>query len=77
VPELVAFAKTAKRDQGIDVAAEFVAMRAAAVTLRDWIVANVPAPTIGPSGYYENQTFTVAQTAPLRTRIATFVATIG
>lgn len=77
VPELAAFAKTAKRDQAIDVAAEFVAMRAAAVSLRDWIVANVPAPTIGARGYYENQVFTVAQTGPLRTRIAAFTATIG
>lgn len=76
VPEIVAFAKTAKRDSEIDVAAEFNAMRTAAISLRDWIVSNVPAPTIGTDGYYTNQTFTVAQTAPLRTRITSFVATI-
>lgn len=77
IPEMASFARTAKRDAGIDVAAEFSAMLTSAIALRDWIVANVPAPTIGSDGYYTNQTFTVAQTAPLRTRIAAFVATIG
>lgn len=77
VPEMVDFARNAKRDQTINVAADFIAMKDSAVSLRDWIVENVPSPTIGTDGYYQNQSFTVGQTAQLRTRIATFTATIA
>lgn len=85
-PGLAAYAQQQFNDPTLDVAAEFGAMRAAAVKLRDWIHANFPRDaatgavlvrTYDVNGVPTELTFPSAVLAEFRTRCDTFLATIG
>lgn len=85
-PGLAAYAQEQFNDPTLDLAAEYTAMRAAAVTLRDWIFNAIP--THSPSGAalmsILNADGTVtpievtpAQSSGFRTEADIFIATIG
>jgi len=84
-PGLAAYAQSQMNDPTLDIAAEFNAMVAAGADLRDWIFANFPKGAGGAwlTVAYDNQgaatplVFTSADLAQLRTRLATFEATIS
>lgn len=85
-PGLAQYARDQFANQALDVVAEFTAMRAAMVGLRDWIFANFPRDpatqavlthTYDVDGVATQLTFTSAQLAELRTQVATFAATIS
>lgn len=65
-PGLAQYAKDQLNDPAYDIVAEYNAMRSAAVALRDWLDANIPA----------EPTYTPAQTAGFRTAADTFLSTI-
>lgn len=84
IPGLAQYARDQADDQAYDVVAEYNAMRAAAVSVRDWIINNFP---VSGNGYIEKDTidangnvsvrqFTPAQTAGLVTELNALVATI-
>jgi hypothetical protein len=86
MPGIGAYAQAQFGSGSLDVAAEFSAMRNAAIALRDWISANFPkdagsgaqiAQVWNPDGSVTNLTFTSAQLAQFRTEAASFVATIS
>lgn len=61
-----------------DVAAQYATMRAALVAVLTWLQANIPSAALTVSnGVVTGQTFTPAQTAPLKTLIDAAVATIA
>lgn len=71
-----AYAQEQFGDPTIDIVAEFTAMRAELIELRDWIASAFPRdgegrPVVG------NLTFTVAQLSSLRPLIADFLATLS
>lgn len=85
LPGIAQYARDQHDDQAYDVIAEFTAMRAAAVSVRDWVINNFPK---SAGGYIEKDTleadgaitvrvFTIAQLAPLTTEMDALVATIG
>lgn len=85
-PGLVQYARDQFNNQALDIVAEFTAMRAAMITLRDWINANFPRDattqavlthTYDIDGNPSLLTFTTVQLDPLRTQIADFAATVG
>ncbi len=84
VPALEAYARDQINNPTLDLAAEYVLMRDATTSLRDWIFANMPrAPSdevlthkVGIDGRPIEQTFTVAQTAAFRVEVDAFVLTI-
>jgi hypothetical protein len=84
-PGLAAYAKTQFDDPALDIAAEFTAMRAAAVTLRDWIFNNLPKDagsgavllyTLETDGTLSDLTVSTAATAGFRAAADAFIATI-
>ena len=86
VPGLEAYARDQINDQALNLTAEFIAMRNAALALRDWIFNNIPTDsgsgaallrTVGADGEMIELTFTTGQTAGFRTQADAFVATIG
>lgn len=78
-------AKDELDDQGLDVGVEFTAMVNSAKAVRDWIVTNFPKDasgkmsyrTLNADGSISVDAFTPAQTAPLRTQLDNFIATVG
>lgn len=83
---LSAYAQEQFGDPGLNVAAEYTAMRDAATALRDWINANFPRDpstqavliyTMDSGGRLTSLQFTSAQLATFRTHAATFAATIS
>jgi hypothetical protein len=83
---LIAHIRSQFGDDAMDVAAEFVAMRDSAVTLRNWVFTNFPrdagsqavlVTTVNQAGYETALTFTTAQLAGFRAQADVFVATIG
>ena len=85
-PGLPQYARDQFANPALDPVAEFTAMRAAMISLRDWIFANFPRDpttqavlthTYDVDGVASQLTFTSAQLAGLRTQIAAFVATIS
>lgn len=84
VPGLSAYAQSQYNDGTLDIAAEYTAMRASAVALRQWVFDNIPKQgsspllyTIDLEGALTNMTVTPAQTAGFRTEADVFLATIG
>jgi hypothetical protein len=86
VPGIVQYARDQYDNQTIDIAAEFIAMRSAAESLRDWIFNNIPTDptdgavrleTISQFGVFTPIMVTTAQSAGFRTEANAFVATIG
>lgn len=79
------YAQAQENDPAYDVAAEFVAMRAAIIAARDWLIANLPKDANGrllersivADGTVSLVTVTSAQTAPLRTLLSAIESTIG
>lgn len=83
LPGLVQFAKDQENDQTYDVVAEFLAMRNAAVAVRDWIITNFPVAggfiqkdTLELDGAITVRQFTTVQTVGLQTTLATLTAAI-
>lgn len=83
-PGLSQYAKDQHGDQVLDIVAEYTAMRAAAVSLRDWIFNNMPKTGSSPLLYNLNAdgtltelTFTSSQTAAFRTECDALIATIS
>lgn len=86
VPGLQAYARDQIDDATLDLAAEFVAMRDAAIALRNWIFANMPRDagtgavllhTVGQDGAQIELTVTAAQTAGFRSAADVFLLTIN
>jgi hypothetical protein len=86
VPGLAAYAQAQYGNPSLDIAAEFTAMRNAAITLRDWIFNNFPrdagtgaalVSTYAQDGTASELTFTSAQTAGFRTVADSFTNTVG
>lgn len=90
VPGMAAYAIDQENDVTYDVAAEFTAMRNAAIAVRDRIIAEMPkanspaavagraaVQTLNADGSVSTAVFTPAQTANLRTDLDTFIATIS
>lgn len=86
LPGIVAYAREQFDNPAMDVAAEFAAMRNAAITLRDWINTNFPRDattqavlvyTYSSSGVPTELTFTTGQTAVFRTQASAFTTTIS
>ena len=82
VPNIAAYAQEQEDAVGYDVVAEFNAMVAAIQSVIDWIIANFPSDgtyilkdELSTNGIAVRQ-FTPAQTAGLRTEIATIIASI-
>ena len=86
VPGIAQYARDQEDDQSYDVVAEFVAMRVAAVSARDWVINNFP--VSNPGGFIEKdtleadgaitvRTFSSVQTAGLQTALDTLVAAIA
>jgi hypothetical protein len=84
VPGLQAYAQSQVNNTGLDLAAEFTAMRTQLDATTAWVVANFPkdangfllAQTIGADGRQVDRVFTAAQTAALRTVLDALIATI-
>jgi hypothetical protein len=86
VPGIAAYAQAQYDDVGLDIAAEFTTMVAAAVTLRDWIFTNIPTDSgsgaallniVGSDGELTPIDVTTAQSAGFRTEADVFILTIG
>lgn len=85
IPGIDAYVQAQYDDNALDVSAEFSAMRAEAVNVKDWIVANIPIDTDGyvllqsfdADGKLVWREFTSAQTSDLRTQLDNLIATIG
>lgn len=83
-PGLMAYAKAQFGDDGLDIQAEFVAMRDAIDVTRAWFVANMPqnaqnyllVEQIAANGNLSYRQFTQAQLATLVTQLAALSATI-
>ena len=83
VPGLVAYARAEKNNQTLDVVAEFNAMRAALIALRDEVFGSLPVNGGGVVEYAVTVdgdrvplVFTPAQTANFRTAAAAFIASV-
>lgn len=84
-PGLAAYAQEQENDPAYDVVAEFNAMRAAAVAVRDWIITNFPTSaggfiekdTLNADGSITVRQFTPAQTVGLVAALDALVATIA
>lgn len=85
-PGLAQYARDQFANQSLDVVAEFTTMRAAMVSLRNWINTNFPRDpgtqavlthTYDVDGVPTLLTFSTVQLDALRTQIATFAATVG
>lgn len=85
LPGMTQFARDQLNDQTLDIGIEFTTMRNAAAAVITWIFDNFP--TSSPGGFLEKETlaangvitqrtFTPANTAPLRTLMIGFIATI-
>ena len=83
---LGAYAQAQKADPTLNIAQEFVAMRAAAISLRDWINNNFPVDGSGvPLVYQKDPTtgelteleFTSAQLSGFRTEADAFLSTVS
>lgn len=82
---IVEYARTEFAQPTLDVAGEFLAMRTAAATLRDWIYNNFPKDanglaliaTLQSDGTLSDAGFTTAQLATFRTNATSFINTIG
>lgn len=80
-----AYAQDQFEDSGLDISAEFSAMRSAAIAVRDRIVSDLPTDasgflsirTLNADGTITERTFTPAQTANLRADLDALIATIG
>jgi len=86
VPGLAEYAKTQYDDAALDIAAEYTAMRDAAIALRDWIHTNMPADagsgavlleSLNADGSLSPLTVSSAASAGFRTEADAFIATIG
>ena len=85
-PGLQAYARDQIDNQALDLAAEFTAMRNAAIALRDWIFTNLPTDSVtGAVAQYivdaqsavTSVTVSTAQTATFRTNADALLTTIG
>lgn len=83
VPGLATYAQQQLSDPSIDLPAEFSAMFAAAVTVRDWMANNFPssggyllAQTLDAAGRRQDRTFTTAQLAGFVAELDKLLATI-
>ena len=80
LPGMGNFAKAQEDDVLYDVAAEFNAVLAAIVAVRDWMVTNIGSPngwvTFSVTGV-ATKTYTSAQTAGLRTQLDALITTIA
>lgn len=89
VPGIVGYVQTEKEQPGMDVVAEFLAMRTQVESTIGWIQANLPQADFGGNSYAlavrlpadfttpaTPLTFTAAQTAPYRTVLNALIATI-
>lgn len=83
---LIVFAQDQFNDAGLNVVAEFNAMRTAAIALRDWIYTNFPrdagtgavlVETVDANGDAVPLQFTSAQLAAFRTQADAFTSTIS
>lgn len=84
LPGLVQYARDQEDDQTYDVVAEFLAMKAAAEAVRDWVINNFPTAagfiqkdTLELDGAITVRQFTPAQTAGLQTTLATLAAAVA
>lgn len=84
-PGLAQYARDQEDDPAYDVVAEFVAMRGAAIAVRDWVITNFPTSaggfiekdTLTADGSITVRQFTPAQTAGLQAALDALVAAIG
>ena len=82
LPGLAAYVKNQYDDQTYDIAAEFVTMQAAVVSVAAWVSANIP--NDGRwllieeiiAGRVVQRTFTASTTAPFRVELAALIAVI-
>ena len=86
VPNLEVYARNQLADQTIDITIEYSAMRAAAISLRDWLFNVLPTDsvtgaileqTVDVNGTRTELVFTTVQTAQFRTNVTALVVTIG
>lgn len=86
VPGLVQYARDQYDDQALNIGTEYTAMRAAAISLRDWVFNNIPTDsgsgavlleTIDNAGVSTAIQVTPGQSATFRTEVAAFVATVS
>lgn len=84
VSGIAAYVQEQYDDNQIDVVAEFAAMKTAAENVRDWIIANLPQSggflavrTMDTTGKISDRMFTPADTAELRTQMASIIGAIG
>lgn len=88
VPGIAAYVKEVENDPGYDVAAEYQAMRASVVAIREWIFISLPrvnqngtqylaVQVLALDGSMADRSFTPAQTAGLRDLIDAFRATVA
>jgi hypothetical protein len=84
VPGIVQYARDQHDDQALDIVAEYTAMRAAAVTARDWIIGAFPKSggfilkdTLTADGGITVRQFSSADLDPLRTHLNALIATIA
>ena len=78
------YAQDQYSDPGLDIAAEFLSMKNAAIAARDWIIANIPENngyilirSIDTDGSLIDRQFTPTQTAGLKTLLDTLAATVS
>lgn len=85
-PGLQAYVRDQVDNQTLDVAAEYLAMRTAAIALRDWIFAAIPTDAgsgaallfiVDSEGNQQDIMVTTAQSATFRTEADTLLATIA
>jgi hypothetical protein len=78
LPGLAAYVQTQFGSPGYDVAAEYTAMRAALIAVRNWLTSNIPPNAITiTNGAQVGAVYTPAQTAGLKTLVTAAAATIA
>ena len=85
VQGLAQYAQTQYSNNNLDIVLEYQQMRAAAISLRDWVFNNIPTSASGAaelqtptqSGELQDILVTPAQSAGFRTQADAFIATIG
>ena len=84
VPGIAEYVQDQYNDDGIDVVAEFAAMKTTSENVRDWIITNLPKAngylavrTMDATGKISDRMFSPADTANLRTQMEAVIGTIG
>lgn len=78
LPGMAAYAQTQFGSPGYDVAAEYTAMRAALIAVRNWLTSNIPSNAITiTNGAQVGAVYTPAQTAGLKPLVTAAAATIA